>query len=178
MSYDYSEDGLVEAASEEVLLDLQWQVETAWHNETLSTQSDRSDGLLGRANKSEVILIRYLKKALVKLNPKLPDMAYQNAIDQITQVEADKSLGAINKAKHELLTKGVQVSYQDDKGKLQKKRLKVFNFNEPTKNYFLAVRQFEVVGKLYNRRPDIVGFVNGIPSVSYTHLTLPTTPYV
>jgi len=167
MSYEYSEDGLVEAASEEVLLDLQWQVETAWHNETLSTSDDRSDGLLGRANKSEVILVRYLKQALVKLNPKLPDMAYQNAIVQITQVEADKSLGAINKTKHELLTKGVQVSYQDNKGKLQKKRLKVFNFNEPTKNHFLAVRQLEVVGKLYNRRPDIVGFVNGIPLVFF-----------
>jgi type I restriction enzyme R subunit len=167
MSYEYSEDGLVEAASEEVLLDLQWQVETAWHKEILSVQADRSDGLLGRANKSEVILVRYLKKALIKLNPELPDMAYQNAIDQITQVEADKSLGAINKAKHELLTKGVQVSYQDDKGKLQKKRLKVFNFNQPTENHFLAVRQFEVVGKLYNRRPDIVGFVNGIPLVFF-----------
>ena len=167
MSYEYSEDGLVEAASEEVLLDLQWKVKTAWHNETLSIQSDRSDGLLGRANKSEVILIRYLKQALVKLNPKLPEMAYQNAIDQITQEEADKSLGAINKTKHELLTKGVQVSFQDDKGKLQKKRLKVFNFNKPSDNHFLAVRQFEVVGKLYNRRPDIVGFVNGIPLVFF-----------
>lgn len=167
MSYDYSEDGLVEAASEEVLLDLQWQVKTAWHNETLSIQEDRSDGLLGRANKSEVILVRYLKQSLVKLNPELPDTAYQNAIDQITQVEADKSLGAINRAKHELFTKGVQVSFQDDKGKLQKKRLKVFNFNQPTDNHFLAVRQFEVVGKLYNRRPDIVGFVNGIPLVFF-----------
>lgn len=167
MSYEYSEDGLVEQACEEVLLDLQWRVKTAWHNESLSVLEDRSDGLLGRVNKSEVILVRYLKQALAKLNPNLPDTAYQNAIDQLTQIEADKSLGAINKGKHELLTKGVQVSYQDDKGKLQKKRLKVFNFNEPEENYFLAVRQFEVVGKLYNRRPDIVGFVNGIPLVFF-----------
>jgi type I restriction enzyme R subunit len=167
MSYEYSEDGLVEAASEEVLLDLQWQVKTAWHNEALSTQDDRCDGLLGRANKSEVILIRYLKQALVKLNPELPETAYQHAIDQLIQVEADKSIGATNKTKHALLTKGVQVSYQDDNGKLQKKRLKVFDFNNPTENHFLAVRQFEVVGKLYNRRPDIVGFVNGIPLVFF-----------
>jgi len=167
MSYEYSEDGLVEQACEEVLLDLQWQVKTAWHNEILSVLEDRSDGLLGRVNKSEVILVRYLKQALVKLNPNLSDSAYQNAIDQLTQIEADKSLGSINKTKHELLTKGVQVSYQDDKGKLQKKRLKVFNFNEPEENCFIAVRQFEVVGKLYNRRPDIVGFVNGIPLVFF-----------
>ncbi len=167
MSYEYSEDGLVEQASQEVLEQLGWDVKTAWHKESFSVKEDRSDGLLGRSNKSEVILQRYLKQALVELNPDLPDTAYQNAIDLIIQTEADKSLGALNKQKHELLTKGVQVSYQDDKGKLQKKRLKVFNVNEPTKNHYLAVRQFEVVGKLYNRRPDIVGFVNGIPLVFF-----------
>ncbi|EKO3548520.1 type I restriction endonuclease subunit R [Vibrio fluvialis] len=167
MSYEYSEDGLVEQASQEVLEQLGWDVKTAWHNESFSVKDDRSDGLLGRANKSEVILQRYLKEALIELNPGLPNTAYQNAIDIIIQTEADKSLGAVNKQKHELLTKGVQVSYQDDKGKLQKKRLKVFNFNQPKKNHFLAVRQFEVVGKLYNRRPDIVGFVNGIPLVFF-----------
>jgi len=167
MSYEYSEDGLVEAASQEVLEDLGWQVETAWHKESFSTKADRSDGLLGRANKSEVILQRYLLSALQQLNPDLPNSAYQSAIDKIIQGEADKSLGAINKSKHSLLTKGVEVSYQDGKGVLQKKKLKVFDFKEPTNNHFLAVRQLEVVGKLYNRRPDIVGFVNGIPLVFF-----------
>lgn len=167
MSYEYSEDGLVEAASQEVLEDLGWQVETAWHKESYSIKEDRSDGLLGRKNKSEVILQRYLLSALKKLNPNLPKSAYQNAIDQLAQLESDKPLGAINKDKHDLLTKGVSVSYQDDKGILQKKRLKIFDFSEPTNNHFLAVRQLEVVGKLYNRRPDIVGFVNGIPLVFF-----------
>lgn len=167
MSYEYSEDGLVEEASQEVLEQLGWDVKTAWHKESFSVKDDRSDGLLGRANKSEVILQRYLKKALVELNPGLPDTAYQIAIEQLTLVEADKSLGAINKQKHELLTKGVQVSFLDDEGKLQKKRLKVFDFNQPEKNHFLAVRQFEVVGELYLKRPDIVGFVNGIPLVFF-----------
>ncbi|MEH8021513.1 type I restriction endonuclease subunit R [Rheinheimera metallidurans] len=167
MSYEYSEDGLVEQASQEVLEQLGWQVKTAWHKESFSNKDDRRDGLLGRANKSEVILQRYLKQALIELNPDLPDTAYQSAIDQLTLAEADKSLSAINKQKHELMTKGVPVSFQDNNGKLQKKRLKVFNFNQPEKNHFLAVRQFEVVGKLYNRRPDIVGFVNGIPLVFF-----------
>lgn len=136
MSYEYSEDGLVEAATEEVLLDLRWRVEYAWHKESFSRKPDRSDGLLGRRDKSEVILQRYLLQALKELNPNLPRAAYQSAIDQIAQGEADKSLGAINKAKHAMLTNGVEVSYQDDKGVLQKKKLKVFDFKDPSKNDF------------------------------------------
>lgn len=167
MSYEFSEDGLVEESCKDVLEDLGWTVTTAWHNEQFSVKPDRSDGLLGRANKSEVILKRYLHAALITLNPGLPDSAYQDAIDEVCLVHADKSLAATNQHKHELLTKGVSVSYQDDKGQLHKKLLKVFDFNQPEQNHFLAVRQFEVAGKLYNRRPDIVAFVNGIPLVFF-----------
>jgi type I restriction enzyme R subunit len=162
MSYEYSEDNLVEAAAKQVLEDLGWTVEYAWHKETFG-----KDGLLGREDKSEVILKRYLLKALKKLNPDLPNVAYQHAIDQISQKSADKKLVQINQEKYLLFTKGVDVSFTNEKGELVKKKLKVFNFDKPTKNHFLAVRQLEVVGELYNRRPDIVGFVNGIPLVFF-----------
>ena len=167
MSYEYSEDGLVETATQEGLEALGWTVVTAWKKESLAIQVDRSDGLLGRLNKSEVILERYVLQALRVLNPDLPDTAYQQAVLQLKESAADKHLAAINKDKHDLLVKGVPVSYQDDKGILQKKRLKVFDFDNPVNNHFLAVRQFEVVGKLYNCRPDVVGFVNGIPLVFF-----------
>ena len=100
MSYEYSEDGLVEAATEQVLLALGWDVVTAWHNETFATANDRNTGLLGRFKKSEVILERYLLQALEKLNPNLPASAYQQAIQFITGKMADKSIGAINKEKY------------------------------------------------------------------------------
>lgn len=167
MSYEYSEDGLVETATQEVLEDLGWTVVTAWQNESLATQADRNDGLLGRLNKSEVILERYLLQALRTSNPDVPEAAYQQAVNVLKESAADKHPAAINKDKHDLLVKGVPISYQDDKGVLQKKRLKVFDFDDPANNHFLAVRQFEVVGKLYNRRPDVVGFVNGIPLVFF-----------
>ena len=48
MSYEYSEDGLVEAATQEVLEALGWTVDYAWTRETFSVRPDRSDGLLGR----------------------------------------------------------------------------------------------------------------------------------
>ncbi len=167
MSYEYSEDGLVEAATQEVLEKLGWSVITAWQKESLATQADRSDGLLGRLNKSEVILERYLLQALQSFNPGLPGSVYQQAVNVLKESSADKHLAAINKDKHDLLVKGIPVSYQDDQGILQKQRLKVFEFDHPTDNHFLAVRQFEVVGRLYNRRPDVIGFVNGIPLVFF-----------
>lgn len=162
MSYEYSEDNLVEAAAQEALEDLGWQVEYAWTKETFG-----EEGLLGRDNKSEVVLKRYLLQALEQLNPNLPNIAYQHAIDQINQKVADKKLVQINKEKYTLLTKGVDVSFTNNKGELIKKKLKVFDFDHPTANHFLAVRQLEVVGDLYHRRPDIVGFVNGIPLVFF-----------
>lgn len=162
MSYEYSEDGLIEQATQDVLEELGWQVVTAWQNESFG-----EDGLLGRDNKSEVILSRYLLQALEILNPDLPKTAYEQAVEQISQKVADKTLGRINKEKNDLLKNGVPVSFTNDKGELVKKKLKVFNFKEYTENHFLAVRQLEVVGELYNRRPDVVGFVNGIPLVFF-----------
>ena len=160
MSYEYSEDGLIEQATQDVLQELGWQVVTAWRKERFG-----EGGSLGRDNKSEVILSRYLLRALEKLNPNLPIAAYEQAIEQISQKVADKTLAQVNKEKYELLKNGVPVSFTNDKGELVRKRLKVFNFKDYTDNHFLAVRQLEVVGELYNRRPDVVGFVNGIPLV-------------
>ena len=108
MSYEYSEDGLVENATEEVLKALGWRVVKAWKNETFGP-----DGLLGRTDKSDVILKRDVLKALKALTPDLPASAYTEALYQITEKSADKTLGQINKDKHELLTKGILVSFKD-----------------------------------------------------------------
>ena len=162
MSYEYSEDGLVEAATQDVLEELGWEVVTVWRKETFGEK-----GLLGRDNKSEVILKRYLLQALQGLNPGLPDLAYQQAVEQIEQKVADKNLARINKEKTDLLKNGVPVSYTNNKGELVKKKLKVFDFTDYSANHFLAVRQLEVIGELYSRRPDVVAFVNGIPLVFF-----------
>lgn len=162
MSYEYSEDGLIEQATEDTLKALGWEVLTAWKKETFGT-----DGLLGRDNKAQVVLHRYLLQALEKLNPDLPLIAYNQAIEQIEQKAADKTLGKINKEKYLLFKQGVSVSFTNKEGLLEKRKLKIFDFNNYEENHFLAVRQLEVVGELYNRRPDIVGFVNGIPLVFF-----------
>lgn len=160
MSYEYSEDQLIEQATEDVLKELGWQVVTAWHNETFG-----EDGLLGRDNKTEVLLEQRLLKALKKYNPDLPQTAYNRAIEKIVQREAVKDIAQHNLAKYQMFKNGVEVSYVNEKGETQRKSLKVFDFNDYNNNEFLAVRQLEINGELYNRRPDVICFVNGIPLV-------------
>lgn len=162
MSYEYSEDGLVETATQQVLEELGWEVKYAWKQETFGL-----DGLLGRENKSQVILSRYLLAALKLNNPGLPDAAYQQAIDQISEKVADQTLGKINQQKYKLFKEGVEVSFTNTDGEIEKRKLKVFDFVDYRNNHFMAVRQLEVVGELYCRRPDIIGFVNGIPLVFF-----------
>ena len=53
--------------------------------------------------------------------------------------------------------------YRDEKGTSKKARLKVFDFETPENNHFLAVRELWIKGTLYRRRADIIGFVNGLP---------------
>ena len=160
MSHKYTEDALIEQATQDVLEELGWKVVSAWGNESFG-----ENGLLGRETKNEVILSRYLLEALRTLNPDHPELAYEQAVELLSQNIADQTLGFINKEKSLLLKNGVPVSYTNDKGKLIKTKLKVFNFNDYSANHFLAVRQLEIVGELYQRRPDVIGFVNGIPLV-------------
>ena len=158
MSKGYSEED-IENAAQDVLEQMGWEVVNAFE------ESFDGSGILGRHNKSEVVLSKFLTPALKKLNPGLPENAYEDACAIIAQKESGKSIGQINKEKYELLKNGVQVSFTNSKGERQKKRLKIFDFNSAKENHFIAVRQLRVIGELSENRPDIVGFVNGIPLV-------------
>ncbi len=73
MSFEYSEDNLIEKATQDVLIDLGWEVQYAWTKESFGPS-----GLLGRENKSEVILKRYLRQALEKFNPGIIFLQFVN----------------------------------------------------------------------------------------------------
>ena len=76
-----------------------------------------------------------------------------------------KSLAEINFEKYQLLRNGIPVDFIDEKGEqVKNKTLKIFDFDNAENNNFLAVRQLWIQGKSNReRRPDIIGFVNGIP---------------
>ncbi|TQD38831.1 type I restriction endonuclease subunit R [Haloflavibacter putidus] len=162
MSNNYSEDKLIEKTTMNLLQGLGWQTANVFHNESFGAL-----GTIGRDNQEQVVLKHHFLKAVKKLNPNLPDIAYTLAYEEITKAEASKTLADINKEKYALLKNGIPVTFKNQKGELIKeKKLQVFNFEAPESNHFLAVQQLWVKGVSgRTRRTDVVGFVNGIPLV-------------
>jgi type I restriction enzyme R subunit len=154
-----NEDTLVQQTTADYLKSkLGWDSVYAYNQETFGP-----DGLLGRKSDREVVLTRYLKQALKKFNPHLPETAYDEAVRQVVDYSQSQSMLSSNFDKYKLFKDSVLVSFQGEHGEIKKERLKIFDFNEATNNHFLAVRELWVQGDLYRRRIDIVGFVNGIP---------------
>ena len=56
------------------------------------------------------------------------------------------------------------MQYQRD-GETRGDFVRLIDWNEPTRNDWLAVNQFSITGPHHTRRPDIVLFVNGLPLV-------------
>ena len=157
----YTEDQLVQRTAAEYLHEqLGWESVFAYNDEYFGP-----DSLLGRKSDREVVLTRYLKAALVKLNPGLPVEAYHEAVRQIVELSASQTILVANREKYKLLRDGVPVAFRNAKGELVKKTLQVFDFEHPQENHFLAVRELWIRGDIYRRRADLIGFVNGVPLV-------------
>ncbi len=155
----YTEDTLVQQTTAEYLgQKLGWRAVFAYNNEDFGP-----DSLLGRASDREVVLTRTLREKLKTLNPGLPDVAYDDAVRQISATVASQTLAATNREKYAQMRDGVQVTFRNAKGERVRQRLRVFDFDDPTNNDFLCVRELWVKGDLYRRRADIIGFVNGLP---------------
>lgn len=158
---DYTEDLLIQAPTAEFL-----EQKLDWISIFAQDESGFGpDSLLGRASDSEVVLTREVRAALERLNPGLPDEVYRQALTQIVQDDITKTLITHNGEKYKLLRDGVPVTYRDAAGRVVDKRLRLVDFKESTNNRYLAVRELWVRGKLWLRRPDIIGFVNGLPLV-------------
>ncbi|MGQ4276861.1 type I restriction endonuclease subunit R [Pseudidiomarina sp. E22-M8] len=161
MNPPLNEDTLVQTTTADYLeTELGWENVFAYNTETFG-----KEGLLGRESDKEVVLKRHLGEALVKFNPGLPQSAYQEALRKITEAPVTENTLQINFEQYELVKNGVQVQYRNAKGELEKKRLKVFDFDNPENNHFLFVRELWVRGDIYRRRADLVGFVNGLPLI-------------
>lgn len=158
--HPYTEDQLVEQPAIGLFAALGWQTVSALE-ETFGV-----GGTLGRETKGEVVLTDRLRAALTRLNAGLPAETIQTAIDELARDRSAMSLEAANREIYGLLKDGIPVSVLDrEHGGQKAERLRVVHWAQPEQNDFLLVSQLSVVGSLYTCRPDLVGFVNGLPWV-------------
>ena len=161
MSYDYSENILVQESAGNLLRDeLGWDVQFAYNTEVLG-----ENGTLGRHSYKEIILTRYLKKALFQFNDWMTEEYCDSAIKTLCAFTSSATLMQINEEKYSMLKDGIPVQTKKPDGTFEIVCAKVFDFNVTENNHFLAVKELKITAEseIYRRRTDIVGFVNGIP---------------
>lgn len=159
MSYDYSENILVQESAGNLLRDeLGWDVQLAYNKEVLG-----KDGTFGRTSYKEILLKRYFNAALKKFNPWINDEQILEAQRILENRLSTSSLLQINEEKYFLIRDGIKVTVKKPNGETEKQTAALIDFKNPQNNYFLAAKELKIHGDLYRRRTDIVGFVNGIP---------------
>lgn len=159
MSYDYSENILVQESAGNLLRDeLGWDVQFAYNTEVLG-----KNGSFGRESYRDILLTRYFKEALKKFNPWINENQIIEAKHILEKRLSTSSLLQINEEKYFLIRDGIPVTVKKPNGQTETKKATVIDFQNPNNNYFLAIKELKIHGELYRRRTDIVGFVNGIP---------------
>ena len=159
MSYDYSENILVQKSASHLLeQELGWEVVLAYNTEKLG-----KDGTFGRTSYREILLTRYFRQALQTLNPWITPIQLDEAQKKMESHLSTASLMQINEEKYTLIRDGIPVTVKRPGGKTEEKNAMVIDFHNPENNHFLAVQELKIHGELYRRRTDVVGFVNGIP---------------
>ena len=162
MSTDYSEDTLVEQPAIALFSELGYDTANCFY-EKVGT----SDSTLGRETTEEVVLVPKLRSALQKLNPDLDSEAINLAIEELTRDRGAMSLVQANREVYKLLKDGVKVAFENDEGEETDETVRIIDWNDPENNDFFLASQFWITSPsgIYKKRPDLIGFVNGLPLI-------------
>src|ERR1035441_2252454 len=115
-----------------------------------------------RADYKQIFLFDRLQTKLADLNPQIPLEGLEEALRKIRLI-SHPTLIENNRAFHRLLVEGVDVEFRNRDGQIVHDKVWLIDFANPEANEFLAVNQFTVEEGHFNRRADVVVFINGIP---------------
>jgi len=164
-----SEDALVEQPGLDLLMELGWTHADVFNEEPGPTNPT------GRLSFRELMLPVRLRTALRKLNPTLPDEALKLAEIALAADRTTMLPMAANREVYKLMRDGIPVQVRQPDGSLKDERVAVIDWTRPEANDFFVASQVWIESSLYKRRPDAVGFVNGIPLllIEWKDLTQP-----
>jgi type I restriction enzyme, R subunit len=129
----------------------------------LNARDSDLDPRLVRASSRDVVLVPCLRGAIDRLNPAVPAAAREDAFRRVLDMGQPALLSG-NRAFHRVMVTGVPVQYQKD-GETRGDFVRLVDWQDTTRNEWLAVQQFSIKGPRRTRRPDIILFVNGLPLV-------------
>jgi type I restriction enzyme R subunit len=168
---DYNELNRIEKPAIDLFRHLGYAHEDAFYDKTGPYST------LGRRSESDVVLVQYLRPALAKLNAEtlksIPEQQasdlIKQAIDAITHDRSDRSLPEANREVYQLLKEGIQLSLtgENKRDEHQHVTLRYIDWGEDgtDNNSYLLVSQLWIRRDIYRRRPDLLGYVNGIPLI-------------
>ena len=159
-------ESTVETATQNWLEALDWQVVHGVDIDPDSPTAERSDY-------ENVVLDQRLRNSLATLNPYLPTSALHDAVRKLTHPEG-ATVEARNRSFHRMLVNGVNIEYSTENGVIRGAQIQVIDFQDPSNNDWLAVRQLWVKENVSIRRPDVTLFVNGLP-IGIIELKNPTS---
>ena len=166
----YTEDALVEQPAIQLFSELNWETVTCW-DEVFGSVNDESlqnePLFLGRETRNDVVLFARLKAALLKLNPDVNQLIIQEAIDEIARDRSAMTAVTANEAVYELIQNGYVYTTQAEGEEDCVVRYVDWgdSSQNATENDFLLCSQMSITGEIETRRPDLLGFVNGLPFV-------------
>ena len=139
MNHDYSENILVQESAGQLLeRELGWEVAFAYNTEKLG-----EDGSFGRKNYKEILLTRYFREALLRLNPWITPGQMEEAQKIMQRHLSTASLLQINEEKYFLIRDGIPVTVKKPGGRTETKNAVVIDFQNPENNHFLAIKELK-----------------------------------
>lgn len=156
MNFQFNEDDLEQVA-------LEW-LRSLGYDYKKGNEISVTGSTPERKSDKDVVLHERLEKALRKINSDIHPRFIEKAIHELT-LEKSPNLLENNLTFHENLINGIEIEDYDDEGQSIVEIVKIFDFEHPQNNDFLAVNQLTVVNGDYTKRPDIVLFINGLPIV-------------
>jgi type I restriction enzyme R subunit len=109
-----------------------------------------------------VYLHERLRDAVRRINPGVDWSLIGEGIKRLDRAESQSTIDE-NFRIHKLLTEGVPVEYRDQDGAVRTIRIWLIDFEDPSRNDWLAVNQYTIIENGKNRRPDVLVFINGLP---------------
>jgi type I restriction enzyme, R subunit len=162
----FDEDSLVqEPVAEHLEKSLGWISIYAHNSEILGLSDDGNGAWTGRDSQREVILKHRLRGKIEEINPGYSNSVYDDALREVISYTNADDISSNNREKERMIRDGLRIPYRNDEGNIDKATIRLVDYDNPDRNEFLSVRELWIQGPVYRRRPDIIGFVNGIPLI-------------